>query len=78
MSVPTIAFVKWMDAKDHANETLQHPSMDVEIENDALNIGPTMIAYALCDLVRFEENVLPRKGDVDNNYNVTRKDGCFH
>ncbi len=53
MSMLAIESVEWMVAKDHASETLQHPSMDVGIKYDALNVGPTMITFALCDVVRF-------------------------
>jgi hypothetical protein len=78
MSVLAITFVEWMVVEDHANETLQHKSMDVGIEFDALNVGPTMLTIVLYDVVRFEKDVIPKNELVDNNYNVTRKDGCLH
>ncbi|KAH8967865.1 hypothetical protein BDL97_03G099100 [Sphagnum fallax] len=78
MSVPAMASVEWMVAEDYASETLQHPGMDVGTESDALNVGPTMLTSALCDVVRFEEEALPGEEPVDNNYNVTGKDGCLH
>jgi hypothetical protein len=46
-------------------------------KSDTLNVGPTMLTFALCDVVKFEEDALPREEHVDNNYNVTWKDGCF-
>jgi hypothetical protein len=77
MSVPAMAYVEWMVVEDHTSETLQHPSMDIGTKSDALNVGPTMLTFALCDVVKFEEDALPREEHVDNNYNVTGKDGCF-
>ncbi|CAK9872469.1 unnamed protein product [Sphagnum jensenii] len=73
-----MASVEWMVAEDHASETLQHPSMDVGIGFNALNIGPTMFTYAFCDVVRLEEDALPGEEPMYNNCNVIWKDGCRH
>jgi hypothetical protein len=78
MFMPVMASMEWMVVEDHTNETLQHPSMNIGTAFDAPNVGPTMFTFALSDVVRFEDNVLPKEEPVDNNYNVTGKDGCLH
>jgi hypothetical protein len=76
--MPMMVSMEWMVVEDHGNETLQHPSMNVGTASNALNVGPTMFTFALYDVVRFKEDVFLGEEHMDNNYNVTGKDGCLH